>query len=53
MGLNFNIANKQKGAAAGVLFLEHESFLAECAEVPFKKAHKEKAHVPSLGWTEG
>lgn len=33
MGLNFNITNKREGAAARVLNLEHESFLAECAEV--------------------
>lgn len=43
MGLNFNIANKQKGAAAGVLFLEHESFLAQCAEVLLKKPTKERS----------
>lgn len=33
IGLNFNITKKRKGAAARVLILEHESFLAECAEV--------------------
>lgn len=33
LGLNLNITNKGKGAAARVLIFEHESFLAEGAEV--------------------